>query len=146
MSINEVSKCRPGLALWQDGDPWRDLTEDVDAAGAVTVVSQNGTARLVDTAERLQLRLALEGGHSMLGDAQWQPYRMLKLTPCGIVIHGDSYWARGTPLRLVLVGVLPRWMDSPHGRAAVEALIARRRPSSPNHPAKPCGAAYCEQG
>ena len=35
----------------------------------------------------------------MLGEVQWLPYRTLKPNQCGILIHGDFGWARGTPLR-----------------------------------------------
>lgn len=129
--------------IWSDGQPWRHLTEDAVAVGQVTVVSTSGATRLLDIKGRRHGRLPMEGGHVMRFDGQWLPLNVFELTPCGLVLEESSYWARGTPVRLVLAGLVLDWTLSPLGRATVDAVIARRRPVSPNHPPEMCPALYC---
>ena len=131
----------PGRVIWCDGDRWRNLTDEA-AAGQVTVISTNGTTRFLDTQERRHGRMAIEGGHAMGSDGEWRPMESFDLTPCGVVIHGS---ALGTPLRLVLAGLVTGWMMTPLGQATVDAVIARRIPVSPGHPDAPCHALYCPQ-
>jgi hypothetical protein len=127
--------------LWADGDPWRDLTGEAAAAGALTVISEHGTARFIDFARHRHIREPLEGGKALLGDWVWLPFDYAEITPCGVVLARPEFW--GTPLRLVLGGIVDEWMDTEPGRAAVTASVSRRAPMSAGHPAEPCGARYC---
>lgn len=131
--------------IWRDSDRWRRLTAEAEAAGGVSVVSRSGTLRLIDYQRRRHARVPLEGGHIMGFDSQWLPLGSVELTPCGIVLEERSYWARGTPVRLVLAGLVPAWIDAPAGRATVDAVLAGRPPTSPGHPSEPCGAFYCSK-
>ena len=132
--------------IWSDGDPWRDLAPDVVAAGAATVISLRGTTRLVDVVQRRQFRVPLSGGHVMDFDAEWVSLGRWALTPCGLVISASEHWAAGSPVRLVLAGLVPRWYDTEVGATVLEAVRAGNEPSAPGHPDLDCGAAYRPNG
>ena len=127
--------------IWRDGDRWRNLTGEAVAAGQVTVISESGATRLLDIEQKRHGRMAIEGGHSMRFDGVWRPMGSFELTPCGVVIEQSG--ARGTPVRLVLAGLVTDWLMTPLGSATVDAVIARRPPVSPRHPEAPCKALYC---
>ena len=132
--------------IWRDGDAWRDLAGDVRAAGAATVVSLQGTTRLVDVAGDRQLRLARPGGHRMDFDGEWVPLGHWALTPCGLVISASWHWAAGSPVRLVLAGLVEDWPGTELGATVLEAVRAGLEPSAPGHPDLDCGAPYCPNG
>jgi hypothetical protein len=127
--------------LWTDGDPWRVLTGEALAVGAVTVISKHGTARFIDFDRRRHVREPLEGGKSLVGDRAWLPFDWVEITPCGVVLARPQFW--GTRLRLVFGGIVDEWMSTGPGRAAVTAAVRREEPTSPGHPAELCGAYYC---
>ena len=132
------------MIIWRDGDSWRDLSDEAVNAGQVTVVSENGTARLLDFNTGRQARIPLEGGHRMSLDStpkdlRWRPLVFSQLTPCGL-----SLWKEmGSPVRLVLVGLHANWTVSSVGRDVVNAVMARRPRTAPGHSPTRCRAAYC---
>ena len=134
------------VVIWQDGDEWRDLVPDVRAAGAVTTVSRRGTARYVDVTLGRQVRVPHPDGHMMGHDRMWVPLGYWELTPCGLVLEHADHWARGSPLRLVLAGLVWDWPSSAAGVAVWDAVRAGREPVAPGHPDQACGAAYCPLG
>jgi hypothetical protein len=120
---------------------WRDLTAEAVDAGAVTVISEHGTARFIDFNRRRHIREPLEGGNTLVGDRAWLPLDYAEITPCGVVLGCPQVW--GTRLRLVFGGIVDEWLSTGLGRAAVSAAVRNEEPSSPGHPAEPCGARYC---
>ena len=132
--------------IWQDGDKWRDLAGDIRAAGSATVVSLRATTRLLDVANGRQLRVPSSAAHVMDLDLQWVSLGNWAITPCGLAIDAAEYWAGGTPLRLVLAGLVPDWPSTEVGRSVLDALRAGREPVAPGHPEGPCDAAYCPNG
>lgn len=132
--------------IWTDGDAWRPLTEEALDAGKVTVISLNGSARLLDLrpGHLRHRRVPLEGGHTMAGDGDWRPLRTFQLSPCGFTLTmPEGRWAAGTPVRLVIAGLHPHWTTTAVGAATVDRILARTYDASPGHPDQPCGAAYC---
>lgn len=128
--------------VWTSGDPWRDLTEELDDLGDWTAISRSGTARLVRN--RQTIRMPLEGGNRLVLDGQWNPVARLIVTPCGIVYDGLlGDWSVGTQLWVVLTGVQPAWNTTALGRQILDRVVARELPEAPGHPAEPCGARYC---
>src|SRR5437868_11012413 len=98
-------------SLWRDGDSWCHLTELVELAQTATVVSESGTAVLLDLDRGRYRRVPLEGGHLLPGDSLWLPLGTFALTPCGLVIDGAyPYW--GTRVRLVCTGLHELWVHS----------------------------------
>lgn len=133
--------------IWAEGDPWRPLTEEARTAGEITVISLHGTARLLDLdpADPRHRRVPFEGGHVMAGDGDWRPLEAIRLTPCGLTLtmpHGR--WAAGTPVRLVLAGLHPRWSTTGIGVVTVDRVLSHTRLQVPGHPDQACGAAYCQ--
>lgn len=129
--------------IWAAGETWRHLTAEVVVAGGATIVSEKGTSRLVDTTRREQMRLPQPGGRRLFGDSMWLPYDVLEVTPCGVVIEHEQWWARGYRIALVLAGCHEDWADTVAGRATVEAFEAGRRATICGHPPDACGAHYC---
>jgi hypothetical protein len=128
--------------IWRDGDRWRDLTKSVTSRGAATVISSHGTAMLIDAAAGYYRRLPLEGGKRLPDDGTWLPLGSYSLTPCGLVVDGDT-WHRGTAVRLVLNGLAPTWARTNLGRAVLADVVERRVISIAGHPDDPCRAHYC---
>lgn len=157
--------------IWRAGvDDWRDLSGEL-ACAPFTAVSRSGTARLIDRRwgsmrVNAHLRLPLEGGHSMLEDGTrdlhgqlmgWGRLEEFRVTPCGITIvepgswidaagdvRGFGYWAKGTPLRVVLAGLVPQWHRTATGRAVIDEIVTGAPAGSvAGHPDRWCGALYC---
>jgi hypothetical protein len=127
---------------WIDGEAWCDLTESIDAAGAATVVSQNGATVLLDLGRRRYRRMPLEGGQVLPVDSLWLPFRAFRLTACGLTIDGSyPYW--GTPVRLVLEGLHEAWLHSDIGHQLLQQVMAGEEPRAPGHPSSPCRARHC---
>lgn len=126
--------------MWKTGDMWRDLDHEFSCvSGAITVVTENGTSRVLHMGERWQMRVPLHGAHAMELDCVRQPLATIDVaTSCGLVTTSRYGWHATTPLIAVLVGAHGEWASSTEGAA----LIARQ-PSAPRHPARNCGAAYC---
>ena len=131
------------IPFWVDGDPWRDLLPEIEAVGAATFVSANGSARFIDLRRRRHLRIPLEAGHRMTFDGGWLDGYVVECSPCGLVIEG-TFWARGTNLRLPLPGLAYGWPSTAPGRMVVDAVIAGLPPiCGEGHPPEPCLAIYC---
>jgi hypothetical protein len=129
--------------LWRSGDDWRNLTDEVRASHAVTIVSRSGAARFLDLERRLHDRRPLEGGHRMRFDATWRPLEAFKVTLCGTNVFGAADWAKGTPIWIAITGIHPHWTTLDWGRPIVDAIIAGKHPSAAGHPRWRCGAPYC---
>lgn len=131
-------------AAWlrRDGDAWCNLTGRVAAAGTATVVSEHGTAVLIDVGRRRYRRVPLEGGQGLLVDGVWVGFASFSLTPCGLVIGGEA-WYRGTRVRLVTAGLDELWLQGDFGPEVLRRVMARRAPRAPGHPASMCRARYC---
>lgn len=75
--MNDITKTKN--PIWRPGDDWRILTDDVRDASEVSVLTRNGTVRLLDLPNRRQSRLPSGhqhgGGHSrterLFMDAIW---------------------------------------------------------------------------
>lgn len=132
--------------IWQDGDPWRDLGLDVRAAGEATIISRHGATRFLDSELRRQCRHPGPSAHLMDFDAEWLPLGAWRLTPCGLSISHPDYWAQGTPLRLVLAGIVEDWASTEAGAVAWERVQDDIEPTAPGHPEEPCRAFWCARG
>ena len=135
-----------GDILWKDGDAWRDLTDEVSAAGAATAISLHGTARFIDVEHGRQARFSDLSAHDMDCDGEWLPLGDWSLSPCGFVTEAPDHWSRGTPLRLVLAGFVEDWAGTPIGTETLAAVQAGTEPAAPGHPAGPCDAYWCPLG
>jgi hypothetical protein len=119
--------------VWQSGDDWRVLSLELVSTGAVTVMSVNGTCRLLDLNSNRQCRIPT--AHKMLGDLAG-----VIATPCGLVTStGDpGGYHTTTPMRLAVTGLDPDLASSAAGRAALAAPWA-----APRHGPDPCSTPYC---
>jgi hypothetical protein len=128
--------------IWRLGQPWRDLTPEVEALPAVTAVSLHGTARIMVPAG-WQVRIPLEGGHVMWRDLVRHPMSTMSITPCGVSTN-DSMggWHQTSRLILVLAGEHPRWLRTEVGQAVFTTVRARGW-SVDGHPETRCEARYC---
>lgn len=125
---------------------WADLTATVLERAAVTVVSESGTARLLDIANKRHDRVPLASRPLPL-DGAWRPLRKIRVSPCGASILGTVDWAMGTHIWLVLDGLVPGWATTPVGIKVVAAIGRGEAPDVANgHPPERCHAAYCVLG
>jgi hypothetical protein len=129
--------------LWRSGDDWRNMTDEVRAVDAVTIVSRSGAARFLDLERRRHDRRPLEGGDRMCFDGVWRPLEGINVTPCGTDVFGALDWAKGTPIWIVVTDIHPDWPTLEWGRPIVDAIIAGKHPSAPGHPRWRCGALHC---
>ena len=128
---------RPVRVVWRDRDQWRDLTGEVEAAGQVTMISENATARFIDFDRRRHIRRPLEGGNVLFGDGSWMPFQSASVTPCGVVLDHPQFLARSTRLRLVFAGLVDEWLSTPAGREVVASAVNKVPPVSPGIPTSP---------
>ena len=129
-----------GDIIWEDGDTWRDLTDDVRAIGVATVVSLHGATRFIEADRGRQVRVPGQVAHAADFDGRWLPLGDWQLTPCGAVTLHLDHWSCGTRLRLVLAGFVGDWADTKAGAATLAAIEAGAEPTAPGHPAGPCGS------
>ena len=132
--------------IWKDGDAWRDLTDEVRAAGAATAISLHGTARFIDVEHGRQARFPTPKAGLFVCDSCWLPLGDWSLTPCGFVTEASDHWSRGTRLRLVLAGFVPYWAGTEAGAVMLAAVQAGTEPTAPGHPDGACGAYWCPLG
>jgi len=125
--------------IWKAGDAWRDLTDDVRAAGTATAISLHGTARYIDAEHGRQARFPTMKAGVFACDGHWLPLGDWSLTPCGLVTEAPDHWSRGTPLRLVLAGFVEGWASTPIGVETLAAVHASSEPTAPGHPASRAG-------
>lgn len=138
----------PVRVLWSPEDGWCDIAQLVEDAGEATVVSLNGSARLFSFGPcgAFHSRVPLEGGHEMFGDLCWRRLDVLRGSPCGLTLAGPAgdHWAKGTPVRLVLAGLWPRWAELSAARATLFAVVHRSAlPVPDGHPDRCCDALLC---
>lgn len=91
--------------IWRIDQPWRDLSDDIAAAGRVTVMTFH-SLYLIDVTEGLALRRpgpVAEPGHS--DDTPFDFADLTVATPCGLVFDSGSSgsWA-SVPLAFVATG------------------------------------------
>ena len=132
--------------IWEDGDTWRDLTDAVISAGTATAISLHGTARFIDAEHGRQARIRTLKAGVFSCDGEWLPLGNWSLSPCGFVTEAPGHWSRGTPLRLVLAGLVEDWAGTEAGAVALAAVQAGTEPAAPGHPAELCGAFWCPLG
>jgi hypothetical protein len=125
--------------VWQVGDDWRPLSEELATADVVTVLSINGSCRLLDLAAGRQCRIPI--AHRMMGDLTWQPLAGVIATPCGLITAtgGPGGYHTTTRLRLVVAELEPDLAATPSGQAALAAPW-----TAPHHGPDPCSTPYCE--
>jgi hypothetical protein len=132
----------PPLILWQLGQPWRDLTPEVETFPTVTAVSLYGTARILAPVG-WQMRIPLEGGRVMWRDNVRHPMSTMSVTPCGIYTTDTTGgWHQTSRLILVLAGEHPRWLLTAVG----QAMFTQVRTSGwwvDGHPEERCPARHC---
>ena len=133
--------------IWKDGDCWRDLTDDSEAAGTATVVSLAGATRYIDFEVGEQCRVASVRARPMPGDEEWLPFEAWRLTPCGLVTGHEGRRAHSMPLWLVLAGFVCEccWPGTKLGLQVVAAIEAGARPVARGHPIRLCGASWCQR-
>jgi hypothetical protein len=134
---------------WREGDGWQDFSPMLAGDESLTVISATGSARCFQPGGRglLQCRVPLEGAQPVVADGTWWPVDVAHGSPCGLCLDEfGGMWAKGTPVRAVLAGVHPRWMDLPDLRdVADRAVRSVRLPVPSGHPPEPCGALFCSQ-
>ena len=131
--------------IWQLGDPWRDLRDEIVAAGTTTIVTAHLTTHILDLGEHLTTRLPSLLGSELKEDGSERTLLEVEIaTPCGLVTRCDPIERSqlSTPLLLVLPGAHPDWMTTylPQLAGSADHLLAGL---SPLHPPSPCGALYC---
>lgn len=123
--------------LWQVGDRWRDLTEDLHQESQTTLLTYNGTVILFDAGKQLRI----SSGHVMDGDERWRSLDTIGGTPCGIfttMIDGSAHCT--TRLRLMVRGLERDLANTDDGRAALSADWA-----APGHDPTRCRwTPYCQ--
>lgn len=131
--------------IWQLGDPWRDLRDEIVAAGTTTIVTAHLTTHILDLGEHRTTRLPSLLGSKLKEDGNERTLVEVEIaTPCGLVTRCDPIERSqlSTPLLLVLRGVHPDWMPA-YLLQLAETADHLRRGLSPLHPPGPCGALYC---
>ena len=129
--------------IWTRDQPWRNLTHELSTE-TTTVVSFNGTSRVLCPTGEWQTRVPLLGAHTMYGDLQRMPLSEITFaSPCGVLAIGSSSddWHVTTPILAVLHGENPEWASSPVGQRYVADLRALPHPDE--HPARRCPVTYC---
>lgn len=124
--------------IWANGDNWESLTEQTVTAQQITIMSENGTVRLIDLTNERQCRIPTF--HQMANDHHWQELATIDITPCGAMTFTGrmfgEHWT--TRIKLVAAGHHPDLATTPEGKTALAADW-----ESPGHPDEPCVAAYC---
>jgi len=134
--------------LWVRGEPWRELSDELRAT-LVTVVTANGSSRVLALAEGWQQRVPLIDGHHMARDLRRQPLNEIVFaSPCGV--HTETGLGQGwhltTPVLAVIAGEDLEWAATPECAALVEAAFADDRGDGrgdDTHPQHPCPVPYC---
>lgn len=123
--------------IWRTGDAWRRLECDLYVAGTATVLTRNGSVRLLDLRRHRQVRIPAE--HHMLGDHQWHDLSGLEATPCGIhTTTSDGRWHITTRIHLLVAGLDADLAATIEGRAALTDDW-----SAPDHGPDRCVTPYC---
>ena len=137
----------PTGIIWKDGDRWRDLTDDAEAAGTATVVNLDGATRYLNLEVGEQCRVASVQARPLPDDETWAPFDAWRLTPCGLVTGHEGRRAHSMPLWLVLAGFVCDccWPGTKLGAQVVAAIEAGARPVARGHPIRPCGASWCQR-
>jgi hypothetical protein len=94
--------------LWQFGDPWRDFGAEMQAAGTVIAVTENGTSHLVDAADFWWTRLP--AGQAEPDQGAKRSLRMVgrRSSPCGLTLYVTmSQWWWTTRVVALLPGTAP---------------------------------------
>lgn len=128
--------------IWTTGDPWRNLTAELAAAGSVTLLTKNGTAHILEAKGGVWrwARVPKDGGHLMPGDLVWHTLLTEShVTPCGARMDTTATWHVTTPIVLGVAGVDTDLAATPAGLAAVDAGH-----TAPEHPTTVCQhTPYC---
>lgn len=123
--------------IWQTGDTWRGLTDDFVTAGVVSVLTENGTVRLVDFHQERQCRVP--GTHAMAGDLMWQPLTSALATPCGLYTETSAgAWHCTTRISVAVTGAHAGLATGPLGQHALTHAW-----SAPEHADRRCITPYC---
>lgn len=131
------------MIIWTREQPWRSLTHELSTE-TTTVVSFNGTSRVLCPTGEWQTRVPLLGAHTMHRDLQRMPLSEITFaSPCGVFAIGSSIddWHVTTPILAVLRGEHPEWAGSPVGQRYLADLRALPHPDE--HPAHRCPVTYC---
>lgn len=134
---------RSASFIWTSDQPWRDLTQEL-AAQTTTVVSLNGTSRVLCPTGGWQMRVPLPGAHQMRRDLQrLKLFEITFASACGAYVIGVglSDWHATTPLLAVLRGEQHAWASTEEGRITVETLRGLSEPAG--HPSQRCPLPYC---
>ena len=128
---DEIPEQIPKL-LWRHGDVWSDFTDEFRSQ-VVTVVTENGTLRVLDIDEGWQQRVPLPGRHSLHLDGNRHELATVAFaSPCGIHTTSSAHqWHVSTPVIAVVTGDHPRWTTTPAGLALLEAPGAQRQMARP---------------
>lgn len=127
--------------IWQAGDAWRELTKEVRSM-PVTVVTWNGTSRLIDLAAGWQQRIPLAGGNALSLDRDRQALTAVEFaSPCGVRTSNLLRWHVTSRVVAVLDGHHPMWAASDAGQALLTDSGAN--PQAPGHPAAVCPVHLC---
>lgn len=120
--------------VWQLGDPWRDLTNEIHNTGLVAVVTDSGTVHLIDVMGGRQCRLSAT--NPMPNDQRWRSLAHLEVTPCGAFTVTDiGDWHLTTPLLAVINGHDPAGITEDH--------LSRGAANMGGHPPEACVGLYC---
>lgn len=132
--------------IWELGDTWRDLREDVIASGSVTIVTEHCTTHLVDLAAGTTVRYPRSIGSVLPLDGEERTLCEIAVaTPCGLVTIASpsSQSQSSTHLVLVLAGRWPQWPQTPPGERVTTAHPTHEWEALAGHPTERCGALYC---
>jgi hypothetical protein len=129
--------------VWRNGDEWRNFTPEL-CRGVHTIVTINGTSRILDIDNGTQRRVPLTDGHQMAGDGAVQSLgNVHAASPCGVYTTTVSgAWHATTPVVAVLAGDHPAWASGPDGQALL-AEVSERGHLAPQHPVDSCDLPYC---
>lgn len=134
------------IVIWQFGDPWRHLRDEIISACTTTIVTAHLTIHLIDLAKCRTTRLPSGLGTFLAEDGTPRTLISIKVaTPCGIVTLFDpiesSQWS--TPIALVVRGIQLDWSETHLSRLREAAAELDPGPAL-DHPATHCGSALLQ--
>lgn len=128
--------------IWSNGDKWRSLTADITAAGGtITVLTENGTIRLINIDNGWQKRIP-GPSREMRKDNITFDLSSFDATPCGMRTNSmDGSWHLTTPMLAVIKGEQVEFAQE------IFVMMGKNNKVhyAPGHPSERCACAlYCQ--